>query len=436
MKEYVVNLNNHILQHFKSSTRRQARQLLASKGVSKERTGLLVFKMLEAFEGGVTLPAPPDAREDLTSVLEDMKRHATSQHLMLKRMFEHLGTIEDKNKILEKKERERKERKGRDERKRRKKKKKRCKERKKKKRERKEKEERMEKTFSLVPLYSHTPKYVTIDTDALWGLLGGRTGTGVSLQDFASKQNLLWPTVFKIPACLLGLDNGPKKAFDYMVKTDGVGVSVVCCRWVREPLRVTEEHCERTSGDLGSDAVWVGIDPGTKSIVSTAREGDAHSGYSLSNKRFYHDCKMHERTFAKDLHLKEAGLLEWLKATPSPKTSRSVNMVEHLAHLLGSPLYAKVLDIHHHRREKLLRWKVNIHKKKTLDAACKAIIGDTPKDKLVVAFGDASWTTNLRGSRPGPRRKWVSERLRRVHGVRVVDVNEYNTSQVCSGCGG
>jgi hypothetical protein len=64
-----------------------------------------------------------------------------------------------------------------------------------------------------------------------------------------------------------------------------------------------------------------------------------------------------------------------------------------------------MMDSHHLRREKRMRWKVDIHKKKTLDAVCKKIIGDTPKDKLVAAFGDASWTTNLRGSRAGPRCK-------------------------------
>jgi transposase len=246
---------------------------------------------------------------------------------------------------------------------------------------------------------------------------------------------LQWAKIFKIPAPLLVLGDGSKKAFDYTIKTDGVGASVTCCKWVSKSLHVKGEACERAYGDIPSDAVYVGIDPGVKSIVATAREGNARSGYSLSNKQYYHECKMNERKLLKEKHLREAGLTDWLTATPSPKTSRSTRMVEHLAYLLGSPLYTKAMDIHQLRREKHMRWKVDIHKKKTLDAVCKKIIGDTPKDKLVVAFGDASWTTNLRGSRAAPRRKWVAERLRRVHGVRVVDVNEYNTSRVCSACG-
>ena len=97
VKEYVVNLNNHILLHFKSSTRRIARQLLEFKGVSKSRTKYLVFKMLEAFEKDATLAVPPDTQEDLTVVYEDMKRNTTSQHLMLKWMFEHLSVVEEWN---------------------------------------------------------------------------------------------------------------------------------------------------------------------------------------------------------------------------------------------------------------------------------------------------------------------------------------------------
>jgi hypothetical protein len=79
-----VNLNNHILKQFKSSMKSIARHQLESKGVSKSRIDHLVFKMLDAFEDGATLAVPPDAREDLTVVYEDMKRNATSQHLMLK----------------------------------------------------------------------------------------------------------------------------------------------------------------------------------------------------------------------------------------------------------------------------------------------------------------------------------------------------------------
>jgi hypothetical protein len=82
-----------------------------------------------------------------------------------------------------------------------------------------------------------------------------------------------------------------------------------------------------------------------------------------------------------------------------------------------------------------MRWKVDIHKKRTLDAVGKTTIRDTPKGKLAIALGDSSWSTDLRGSIPEPRRKWIGERLRRVHGVRVIDVSEYNTSQVCNACG-
>jgi hypothetical protein len=159
----------------------------------------------------------------------------------------------------------------------------------------------------------------------------------------------------------------------------------------------------------GREPVWVGIDPGVKSIVSAVRKGDTKCGYSLSSDQYYHDSNMNERLFKIRKHLKDAGLLEWKEATPSLKTSRSESTVRHLVHVLGSPLYIWGLDIHHLRREKLLRWKVDIHKKKTLDAACKAIIGGTPKDNLVVAFGDASWTTSLRERRPSPRRKWVND---------------------------
>jgi hypothetical protein len=53
----------------------------------------------------------PDAREDLTMVYEDMKRNATSKHLILKRMFEHLSAVEEWNDPIGTKQKKRKERK-------------------------------------------------------------------------------------------------------------------------------------------------------------------------------------------------------------------------------------------------------------------------------------------------------------------------------------
>ena len=180
VKEYVVNLNNHILLHFLTSTRRHARKLLETRGVDKQRSKYLIFKLLEAYEASAELAPPLDAREDLTLILEDMKIHAKSQHLMLKRMFEHLKAFEI----------------------------------------------RQEKVFNLLPIYSNQAKYVTIDTDALYGLLGAKAGTRVDLQRFASEQNNNWGKIFKLPRGLLDLRVGHRKSFDYIIKTDGVGVSI------------------------------------------------------------------------------------------------------------------------------------------------------------------------------------------------------------------
>jgi hypothetical protein len=145
-----------------------------------------------------------------------MKRNATSQHLMLKRMFEHLSAVEEWNDPIEAKQKKRKERKERKTKESKMARKKKDMEKKKKKakgqwrgkrgkRRTRGKKDKLERALSLAPLYGYTPKYVTIDTDVLHGLLGGRTGTRMALQDFTSKQNSLWLKIFKIPAPLLVL---------------------------------------------------------------------------------------------------------------------------------------------------------------------------------------------------------------------------------------
>ena len=64
---------------------------------------------------------------------------------------------------------------------------------------------RQEKVFNLLPIYSNQAKYVTIDTDALYGLLGAKAGTGVDLQCFAREQNDNWGKIFKLPRGSLDL---------------------------------------------------------------------------------------------------------------------------------------------------------------------------------------------------------------------------------------
>jgi hypothetical protein len=111
---------------------------------------------------------------------------------------------------------------------------------------------------------------VTLDTDALHALLDGKKGIGMALQDFVSNQNLLWPKIFKIPALLLVLCDRSKNAFDYTIKTDGVGVSVTCCKWVSKSLQVKGETCGRAYEGIPRDPVYVGIHLVRRTIVATA----------------------------------------------------------------------------------------------------------------------------------------------------------------------
>src|SRR5271170_905644 len=136
-----------------------------------------------------------------------------------------------------------------------------------------------------------------------------------------------------------------------MIKTDGVGVSIVCC-W-KIPVTVGEmgKRRDNQDGDLGVECIWVGIDPGAKSIVTAVWEGESMKKYSLSNKQYHHESKMNKRAFKINKHLRGARLLKWLDATPSPKTASSVCMLAHIAHLLGSPLFPKLVDFFHLRRE-------------------------------------------------------------------------------------
>ena len=92
------------------------------------------------------------------------------------------------------------------------------------------------------------------------------------------------------------------------------------------------------------------------------------------------------------------------------------------------------IDFRTSNKVKKLRWRCYIHKQKAVDEICKELIGGRDKDKLVVAFGDASFNHASKGHAPSPRRRLIRNRLAKAHGVEVLDVREFNTSRVCSSC--
>jgi hypothetical protein len=82
-------------------------------------------------------------------------------------------------------------------------------------------------------------KYVTLDTDALYGLFKDLSvfKKYKSAKEFGSAQAEVFTQLFRIPKRLLHHDPD-RKLFNFMIKTDGVGASVVVARWKEKDTEI------------------------------------------------------------------------------------------------------------------------------------------------------------------------------------------------------
>jgi hypothetical protein len=310
---------------------------------------------------------------------------------------------------------------------------------------------------SLVPLYTPEAKYITIDTDALWGLLGRKDGTGLDSVAFGQDQLCRWSSIVKLPNRLL--DTESRKRFSCMIRTDGLACTVSVSHWVpkRPKLKETETKAARMEyakerkavetrrliGLTEKDCVFIGIDPGRAAPFTVVKEANGYeTTTSLSSGRYYHDCKYKYRLQRMKLWMRRLHVDTWWQQQPSSRYGRLHDTLENIRYLFSGPI-EHIFGLRLSRKCKKLRWKVHIHQQKTLDRFADEILRDLPPDKhTVIAFGDGKFNRSSKGYVPSPHQKKLVDLLRRAkqraswrrYNVTVLDIWEFNTSQVCSKC--
>lgn len=106
-----------------------------------------------------------------------------------------------------------------------------------------------------------------------------------------------------------------------------------------------------------------------------------------------------------------------------------------LAYMFHGDFLSRALGVSLQRRTKHKRWRVYIHKQKTLTQICQDLIGRRDPRNVVFAYGMGRFNSSSRGYKPAPaNQKWVTNRLTKGLHAKVININEFNTSQVCSGC--
>lgn len=275
------------------------------------------------------------------------------------------------------------------------------------------------KLFTLCPNYTMRAKYITIDTDVLYNLID----IDMDKSSFGLLQYEMWQENFKIKSKYLG----EKLKFNCMIKTDGVGCTVILYKW----MDTNHKKKDNTIVNLPENPQWVGIDPGRKDIFTSCDESGRIN--KLSNRQYYDKSKFWERTRKMNKLIEDNKIDELMKNMPTSKTDCSDNTLLLMNYIFS---YKKKIDLYFKiqctRYIKHNRWRCYIHKHKTLDDACKRILRN--KENPVISYGDASFCHNNKGHPSSLRGNWIYHRLKYIHNVTIFYTREYNTSQVCSNC--
>jgi len=182
--------------------------------------------------------------------------------------------------------------------------------------------------------------------------------------------------------------------------------------------------------DLKQYTRVVGLDPGrTHLFVATDEDGvvsRCSTGEYRAKARFKDRARwtINSMRGFRDTRPDGTGrqLHEILLDTPTPRVSALEAYKIHLRYVLQHlPL---MLGFYGRHKTRQWRWKAQIYRAKALDQVCRRVTGRQPATTLV-GFGAAGFVG------PGPVKAF--KRRLRQH-CRVVEVDEYLTSQICSRC--
>ncbi len=303
------------------------------------------------------------------------------------------------------------------------------------------------KLYSLLPQKQPRATFIPIDKESLKHLatrlnMIQKKKAGFK-QVLPTDPDSLWRMFFNIDKVERGTSNRQK--FGHYIRTDGVTVNLLM-----KITKLTEDEDkppkqEGEQKEQKYDRI-VAIDPGRKAIFTAAvYDLDAHEALDLphtspvqrhetiqwSNSRWREESGT--RTRSQKIRLwtnKNPVIMEFNKNIPSAKVSDSESYCKRIKFVLTR--INQVLDFYCAKRHRKLRWRTYVKEQKAYEKIVRELAGDTPRRKVLIAYGDAGFSHASKGTASGPTktlRKMIAQRV-----GKVVDIDEYNTSKLCCAC--
>ena len=321
------------------------------------------------------------------------------------------------------------------------------------------------KLFSIIPQAKIGLTHVTIDNRVLFSWLKQLKIPGLpkSETQFVAEEGKWWNIAFK------GHEE-KKRLPSYMIKTDGVAVSVIYLKKdpnydpnapkVKKPRPkkkrkkskkndVQEDKYEEIKftrpPDLSEDVriIIIGLDPGKRDIFATS-SGEGGRKERLRSRMSGTEYRISSGEV--DRRKKANKLYATLKSIIGSDYKVLTHKVATAGELLNNHFpsiaqdFGTVWQFRAKKRERRSKFDAYIRSNAAIDRACERILrstniaGENNEAKVVVAFGQARFH-GTKGCPTAPTKR-LYHRLSTVHKRRcwVLDTDEYGTSKMCPRC--
>lgn len=156
----------------------------------------------------------------------------------------------------------------------------------------------------------------------------------------------------------------------------------------------------------------------------------------MSLGEYYHATtageRVHDRVKLEDKAC--PGMRTWYSVWPTIKTTRPEQILLHMQVVTLNGMWRPYVEVNLSEQDRKLRWRKQMHTMRYRQQVVDRVAAHLKKEGIwVVAYGSSNFSHTSKGHRTGVRRGWLRQGLIE-RGFIVVDVNERNTSQVCSKC--
>ena len=304
-----------------------------------------------------------------------------------------------------------------------------------------------QRIHTLVPIYTYHRKYFNIDTRTFCCLckdLFDNFPKEQELMDDEELKKYWWSKVFKIKNI---------NKFDFSIKTDGVGVSVLLYRYIHKKEKdekgkiiiQTDSKLDFISDEIidliyDDNVLITFVDPGRKNL-STSISRMTYTLESIedekpdikydtniwTSKKFHHHKGNTQHAKLTIKKLKKNGLYDSLLKTPTLKSPMLDDIKKSIKYFHN--YIEDIFEIYFKHKITYYKWKTYIREQKAYDKITDELTGGN-KNSIVV-FGAGSFSSTSKGHISGPVKK-LRKHLKKK--CNFVDENEYFTSQRCSKC--